>query len=433
MIQTNLEATKDVIQKLLDNQKVLQIPRYRKLQNYYEGKSDILQRPMEDGKPNNKLVANYPGYIVDMAKGYTFGKPISYSSLDEALMEDIQDILNYSDEQQHNRRIATGMGIKGKCYELVYADENSRLRLAKIEADEGIMVYDTAINPEPKFFIRFYTVADLLSSNDTQYAEVYTSDEVITYEYSNGFREIDRVVHYFNMVPVIEYRNNESELGDFEKVITLIDAYDRAASNKVNDLDYFSDAYMYLIGMSGTNTEDILDMRDKKILLLDENGQAGFLIKPSNDTESENVKDRLKQDIHKFSMIPDLTDKEFSGNSSGVALAYKLLGLEQLATEKEANFKLGLQRRFEIICNFLNTKSAKNYDYRDIQITFTRNKPINEKEAIEVAVMLKGLVSEMTVLQNIPQVTDVSEELARLEADKAVYLDLDTVQDDEDM
>ena len=190
---------------------------------------------------------------------------------------------------------------------------------------------------------------------------------------------------------------------------------------------------MYLIGMSGTNTEDILDMRDKKILLLDENGQAGFLIKPSNDAEAENVKDRLKQDIHKFSMVADLTDKEFSGNSSGVALAYKLLGMEQLGAEKEANFKLGLQRRFEIICNFLNTKSAKNYDYRDIQITFTRNKPINEKEAIEVAVMLKGLVSEMTVLQNIPQVSDVSEELARLEADKATYVDLDAVQDDEDM
>jgi pyruvate,orthophosphate dikinase len=39
------------------------------------------------------------------------------------------------------------------------------------------------------------------------------------------------------------------------------------------------------------------------------------------------VKDAIKKDIHKFSMIPDLTAEIFAVNSSGGAMKYKLLGL----------------------------------------------------------------------------------------------------------
>jgi len=434
MIQTNLGISEELIIKLIDNHKVLDIPNFNKLQDYYEGKSAILDRAMEAGKPNNKLVANYPGYIVDMINGYAFGKPISYASTDEQLIEAIQDILNYNDEHAHNKELAKSMGIKGKAYELVYSDEDGNLRLARLGAEDCIMVYDTAVNPEPSFAIRYYTISDILTDTNIDYAEVYTKDEIITFQ-SDGktYGITERVPHYFGIVPVIEYNNNTEQLGDFEKVLSLIDAYDVACSNKVNDLDYFSDAYLCLIGMLGTEQEDILDMKNKRVLLLDENGQASFLIKPSNDAESENVKDRLKSDIHKFSMTPDMTDEQFGNNASGVAMAYKLLGLENKATDKEANFKKGLQRRFEIICNFLNTKGS-SFDFRDISITFTRNKPINELEAVQIANMLKGLVSEITVLQNIPQVSDVTEELERLEKEKEDYTDLDNLeQGDEEM
>ncbi len=421
MIQTNLEVSKELVVKLIDNHKVLDIPNFNKLQDYYEGKSAILDRQMEEGKPNNKLVANYPGYIVDMINGYAFGKPIAYASRDEKLMEAMQDILNYNDEHAHNKELAKSMGIKGRAYELVYADEDGNLRLARLGAEDCIMVYDTAVNPEPTFAIRYYAINNILTNTTTDYAEVYTRDEIITFQ-SDGktYGMTERVPHYFGMVPIVEYNNNTEQLGDFEKVLSLIDAYDVAYSNKVNDLDYFSDAYLCLIGMLGTETEDIIDMKNKRVLLLDENGQASFLIKPSNDAESENVKNRLKSDIHKFSMTPDMTDESFANNSSGVAMAYKLLGLENKATEKEANFKKGLQRRFEIICNYLNVKGS-SFDFRDISITFTRNKPINELEAVQIALQLKGLVSEMTVLENIPQISDVSEELERLEKEKDVY------------
>lgn len=434
MIQTNLEVTQELIIKLIDNHKVLDIPNFNKLQDYYKGKSAILDRQMEEGKPNNKLVANYPGYIVDMINGYAFGKPISYASQDEQLIEVIQDILNYNDEHAHNKELAKSMGIKGRAYELVYADEDGNLRLARLGAEDCIMVYDTAVNPEPSFAIRYYTISDILTDTNIDYAEVYTKDEIITFQGDGKTYGItERVPHYFGIVPVVEYNNNTEQLGDFEKVLSLIDAYDVACSNKVNDLDYFSDAYLCLIGMLGTEQDDILDMKNKRVLLLDENGQASFLIKPSNDAESENVKDRLKSDIHKFSMTPDMTDEQFGNNASGVAMAYKLLGLENKATDKEANFKKGLQRRFEIICNFLNTKGS-NFDFRDISITFTRNKPINELEAVQIANMLKGLVSEITVLQNIPQVSDVTEELERLEKEKEDYTDLDNlVEEDENM
>ena len=68
-----------------------------------------------------------------------------------------------------------------------------------------------------------------------------------------------------------------------------------------------------------------------------------------------------------MSHVPHLCDESFGGNLSGVAIAYKLWGLEQLCAMKERKFKKGLQRRIELITNILNIKGG-HYDYKDSEI-----------------------------------------------------------------
>lgn len=434
MLQSNLDVSKELVLRLIENHKTGDIIRYQKLQRYYEGKSAILDRVMDEGKPNNRIVANYAGYIVDMIQGYMIGKPVSYSSENKELMEKVQDILNYNDEADENSELAKIMGIKGKSYELMYLDEEGNIRFNELTPDECMLVYNTAVNPEPIFAIRYYKIKNILNDTDEEYADVYTADEIITYKRAEKeFTEGEREPHYFGMVPIIEYRNNNEELGDFEKVLTLIDAYDIATSNKLNDLDYFSDAYMYIVGMSGTTPEDIANIRNARMMLLDENGQAGFLTKPSNDSEAENIKDRINSDIHKFSGIPDISDESFVGNASGVAMGYKLFALKQIVTNKERKFATGLRKRLELICSYLNLKGG-NYDYRDITINFARNEPVNELEAVEIANALKGIVSNRTAIAYLPMVEDVQKELDQIESERSAY-DIDNIEggSDEDM
>lgn len=409
--------------------------RYSKFQNYYENKTNILLRePRLDKETNNKIASSFAGYIVDMATGYFIGKPVSYSTLsdDATLRNIIQDIYNYNDEQDENMELAKQCSIKGRCYEIVYLDETDRdkngnlqIRFNKINPDEMMVLYNYSISPEPTYAIRWY--CRNLSGRKKMYIEVYSDRSVSYYrkEGSSLVEERSSVEHHFSMVPVVEYLNNEEGQGDFEKVITAIDAYDKSLSDSVNNLEYFANAYMYLVGMNATDGSDIEKMKQMRVLLLEKEGEAGFLTKPDNSMETENLSNRLDNDIHKFSMIPNLSDKHFANNSSGIAMLYKLFGLEQLASKKERKFKRGLQRRLELIVNYLNFR-GKDYDFRNIAMKFTRNIPVDNKENVEVVQMLQGIVSKETAISNLKLIEDVSAEMKKIQSEKDSYsIDLD--------
>ena len=218
------------------------------------------------------------------------------------------------------------------------------------------------------------------------------------------------------MVPIVVYNNNEEEIGDFESVISLIDAYDKMESDSLNDFEYFVDAYLCLSGLVA-DTDDISTMKENRVLLLDSDSDAKWLIKDTNDTNIENVKSRLDADIHKFSKVPDISDEAFSGNSSGVAIKYKTLPMENVVAIKERKFKKGLQRRIELIFAIMS-KTSGAYDWRSIDITFTRNLPTNETEIANVVNSLKDIVSEETLLAQIPFVEDVQDELEKVKKER---------------
>lgn len=414
------EINNDLIKKILDmhNQNAA---RYQKLKNYYLGQHDILNRTMVDiSKPNNKLVNNYPSYIVDVMQGYFVGEPIRYSSTNEEYMRKIQDIFDYNDEQDENSELAKMAGIFGHCYELLYIDEDNNIRFNQLSPEECILVYNTTIDPEPKIAIRFYDVSD--GTNTVTNLEVYTEDMVYYYVRKNGdLTLIEKREHYFGGVPIIEFPNNNERIGDFEKVITLIDAYDKVQSDTLNDLEYFADAYLKIKNMSGTTQEDIKAMKNNRVILVEGDGDADWLIKNMNDTVIENFKKRLQQDIHRFSKVPNLTDEEFAGNLSGVALKYKLWGMEQAAAAKERKFKRALQRRIELITNILNIKGG-NYDWRDIQIIFTRNIPQNVVEIAQMINSLRGLLSNETLISQLPFVEDPKYEIEKINEEQEVAL-----------
>lgn len=201
-------------------------------------------------------------------------------------------------------------------------------------------------------------------------------------------------------------------MGDFEKVIDLIDAYDKMSSDTLNDFEYFVDAYLALYGFTA-EPEDIQQMKENRVLLMDEGTSAEWLIKSENDASTENMKNRLDTDIHKFAKCPNLADQEFASNASGVAIKFKLLGTENLVSIKERKFKKGLQQRLELI-SMINGLVRKGFDWRSIDIVFKRNIPSNDTDIANMVNTLSGIVSEETLLAQIPFVDDVETEVARV-------------------
>lgn len=397
--------------------------RFLNLKEYYISRNTAIKiaPPKPKSKPDYRINNGFASYITDVNVGYFIGIPVKYQP--EAGMKEfkdaLQDIFDYNDEQDENAQLVKDMSIKGITYEILYIDDDARARFNIVNPENIIVIYDNAITPNMLGAIRFEIL------EDERVVEVYTQDEVLYFEGGEtALTLVDRQPHYWGQVPVIEFLNNEEGIGDFEKEIDLIDAYNKMQSDGLNDFEYFADAFLALTNMSGTQGEDIDRLRRDRVMLLDEGGKAEWVIKHIPDAAIENYKNRLQMDIHRFSMTPNLTDDSFAQNLSGVAAEFKLWGLEQLAVQKERKFKRGLQKRIELLCNYMALKNGAVYDWRDMEMTFTRNIPTNILETVNMATSLAGIVSTETMLSVIPFINDPAREMERIEAEKNAYVDL---------
>ena len=187
----------------------------------------------------------------------------------------------------------------------------------------------------------------------------------------------------------------------------------------INDLCIFGAEFQEGISYdengNEVRTDPLVDMKRNKCFVLPENSKVEFLAKPNVTTDSINYLEIIRNDIHKFSHCPDLTDKEFYTNS-GIAIKYKLQSLEYIASIKESNFRKGLTRRFEIMSNFLNIKN-QSFDFSKIEIVFSRNTIENLAEIYDAALKLRGVISDKSLLESIPGINSEIE-LERLEEQK---------------
>ena len=408
-----------MIQKYIsDNRKREQ--RLQKLYEYYKGKTAICGRILADAsKPNNKIVNPYASYITDTFTGYFLGEPITYTSKNEQLLARIDELYNYNDEPAENAELAKDASIFGVAYELLYTDENADIRFKKIDAIKAIPIYDNTLEEDLLYFIRYYDNTDIMTNKTTTFVEVYSREWIRYYVDEYALEFVREVPHAFKGVPINIYQNNEELLGDFENVISLIDAYDKITSDSVNDMEYFADCYLALYGMSGTEAEDITAMKEQRVLLMETDARAEWLTKQINDTYVENLKNRIDTQIHKFSRCPALTDADFAANASGVAMKYKLMGLETATSKKERAFKKALQRRLELICNVYSVMGT-DFDYREIQMNFTRNIPSNLVEMADVISKIGHLLSEETQISLLPIEINATDELQKKQAENSI-------------
>ncbi len=409
---------------ILDKERVRKILEkrtdYTENQKYYRGNQAIEDRTMTDTtKPNNKLINSFAAYITDVNVGYFMGQPVSYSSTNQQLMDKIQEIFDYNDEQDENVQLAMDASICGVAYELMYMDEESNIRFNRVSPLNMVVIYDTSITPEPWAALRVYSSGNTDTELETDiYIEIYTESMTTLYKTDKVFSimtEISSMENLFGQLPVSVFANNDTFQGDFDKVKSLIDEYDLAQSDTANDFEYFTDAYLHLHNID-LSTDEIQKLKEKRVIQTegDAAGLVEWVVKEIQDAATENFKNRLQADIHRFSRTPNLTDESFAGNLSGIALSYKLLGMEWNASTKERKFKRGLQNRLLLITAMLEKKGSP-FDYKEVKIEFNRNLPQNVQEITEWAVSLKGIVSDQTILSILPFIDDPQEELDRLE------------------
>lgn len=417
-----------MITKLIEKHRALVRDRLQVNLDYYEGKHTILDRTRESGAPNHKPVCNHAKDITDTASGYFMGSPIAYTADEKGkALLDAFDKANSDDADQDN---ALQISIYGRSYEYIYAaEERVELAIQSLNPRNTFLVHDDSIERRELFGVYYDVKRDDINDRTKYVATVCTDAHI--YEFilfpSDGTKfPIDGakepMPHNLGYVPIVEYKNNKFCIGDYEQQIGLIDAYNTLMADRVNDKEQFIDAVLVIYGAilgdtDAETTEALKKLKKDKLLELPLDAKADYLARTFDETSVETLRKAIKEDIYMLSHVPNLTDENFAGNSSGVAMEYKLLGLEMLTKVKERYYRKGLKKRIMIFCHFLNIKAVE-LDPESIVPTFSRALPKNLMELAQIVSMLSEDISTRTRIKLLPFVEDPDAEVEAVEEEK---------------
>lgn len=478
-ISGNTQSIASAVAYFVSRHYIIDQPRITKLQRYYLGDNDIhywRNDKRAKGRADNRIASGFPKFITNMRVGYMLGKPIQFKpDDDQGDNQDVDDLLTsfnqQNDEKYHEKVMKTNLSTTGRAYELLYAGESEEdedghaqtpdVHLRAIDPATAFVVYDTSIDRHSLFGVRYYSVN--YNEDVLNYVDVYTSDHTYHYQTSDlsttdggAYKLLSDESTAFGAVPLTEFANNENMTGDWEAKLDEIDAYDLAMSEMANSEEDFANAKLVLNGdLDFSDNEEYARGRDGHILT-DDQGQgikvpkidskdpflwlkpsvipdanggntivsssAEYLTKQMNEQGWKTYVDQLTEDIHKDTNTPNTTDEAFSGQSSGVALMYKLFGEDQERSMQESLYTRGIMRRLRLLGNFWQ----ENFEIDDASIMdsyaphYTPNLPRNNSDLVNMIVQIANadLVSEDTLREMLSQVTGVSADAEKERVDE---------------
>lgn len=400
--------------------------RYNQLYDYYIGKQAILNRELaSDAAKNNKIINNYASYIADISANYLLGNPVDYLPPDDVNIDEIMTRYAEQTMSDTDAGIALDAAIFGVAYDLTFTDEDSQPTTVQIDPRNTLMVYDDSVQHRELFAINCAHVKND-QNKPINRVTVYTPSKIITMTLdADGTQQgkIEEKDHFFGAVPVTEYANNKTYMGDFESVLTLIDAYNTIQSDRVNEREELADAILVLKNFT-LDEQRQANLRDLRLLTsVPSDGDAYYLTKNQSESDADILKKSIADDIHKFSKTPNLSDENFVGNSSGVALNYKLLAFEEEAKTHERYIEKGLKKRLTLYFNLANHlkqgaggQTAK--ELARVDIVFNRNLPKNDYETSQMIVNLQGIVKDDYLVKQLSFVDNAEKALEEEEPDE---------------
>ena len=417
-LNKNKELTIDLLQKMISKFNTEIVPKLTKYKKYYDGIQAILNKSYADAtKPCSHTVINYVKDITDSYCGY-LATPgyISYGSKQD--IEDVMNILRYNDYQAEDADFLLDALIHGTACELMYIDNAGQTRFRLINPISCFGIYDDSLTGDLMYFVRMYE-ADAWDETDLYYVDVYSDVDIKHYQMSgmNGYLTlIGEEKHYFSQCPANIFTLPD-EKSVFDCILTLQDAVNELVSSEIDDYSAFCDAYLTITGVDA-DEEDIAKSKANRVFVLPEGAKTEWLTKNANDAQVENILKRIHDSIYRTAKCPDFSSETFVGGvSSGIAIQYRLSGMEHKAGIIEGRMKKALQRRIEIICGIASLKLGEEV-FRDIDIEFKRNIPEDITSTVNVVNSLKGTISDATLLSQIPFVDDVNAELEAVQKQK---------------
>lgn len=289
------------------------VPKLNRYREYYKGHNlGLKELPLKpNNKPDNRIYSPYAKKLVDTFTGFATGRPVKIT-----LQEDVAaDSLSKWNKSRKMDSVISNVwkesSIYGRAFFYVY-DDNSEIHVIDSDPRETFIIYDNTVAHKPLYAVRYGNRYQGNGYKITMYspAQQWNIDTSQTAGMGNP------VSNPFHFIPIVEVVENDERVGIIESVKSIIDALDKATSEKANDVDYFADAYLKVLGALLTEDE-LKNLRDNRVINLKsavnddepvESLDVDFLSKPDADTTQENLINRLTDLLYQMSMVVNLND-----------------------------------------------------------------------------------------------------------------------------
>ena len=423
IISNETEVTEKNVQTWLDKFTSNIQPHLQYLDKFYQGEDEIISYPYEKREVNSQIHVNLAYMTVQNIVSYCFGKePTQDYHKNFKFGKYIDELKFKNNEILEDKALESDCSRLGLAYEFVGVRETKDGKkepfYKRIDPFTTFLVVDDSILEEE---ICYITYSIVVPDNEAEYKKgfIYKKGEIIEFNNKNGnvkFVKTEPNTAYPDDFPIVMYKNNDNNFGDYEPACPILSAYSKTYSLGMDDFSGIANAILAFFNVDLPDEEREKLNRTRVVSLMGENSDAKYIYKKLDSSSFKALQEALRGEYYAITNVPDFTDLA-SYNKSGQAIAFKMIGIENIRLNKSAYFEQGMRKRWNIIASYVGNKFEIQKD--DMEYHFYNNLPNNVTADLEYADLVdRGILSKETAMRNMQTVTDVEGELARIEAEQ---------------
>ena len=400
-------------------------PYLKDLRKVYKGADNVSKMEFEHVAIDNEVHVNLASMIVRNATNYFIGKPVTHSFSDKfknsGLADYITELNRKSSEKKENKILAKDLSIFGLGYELVNYDDKKEMYFKRLDPLNTFLVVNNFVFEEK---IGYVTYSKKVVNNKViKQGYIYTAEKIYKFNNeNNNYTLEEEAINVLGEIPVVLYVNNDEMTGDFEFVVEPLKAYNKLFSCSFDDFESIANALLVFYN-ARLGEDEAKQLKTSKVVGVESSDgtkevKAEYIYKKLDTASFKELRSAIREDIVSITNVPDLTDKNFAGNSSGVAISYKLIGFENLRADKETYFDDAIMKRYELI----GKSPTKKFEINDgdIKNKFYQNLPKNIERDMQLAGLYRdGVVSLETTHAEMEIIENPEDEAEKLKKEKA--------------
>ena len=370
------------------------------LWNYYRGKQPILQREKKV-RPEicNKIVENRANEIVSFKVGYLCGEPIQYvgrngdESVSRAIAE-LNEMMFSENKATQDKEVVEWQEIGGLAYRLVLPDLNGEeddapFEMYTLDPRDTFVVYSSEVGNKPMFAVKYR-----VDSENNRICSIYSAD---WYWRIVGDKIVESKAHALGMIPIFEYPANNARLGAFEIVLPMLDAINTVASNRMDGIEQFIQAFVKFVNcdIEEEQFKALKDLGAIKVKSVDgHNADVSIVTQELNQVQTQTLVDYLYQTVLTICGMPNRNGGSSTSDTGAAVIMRDGWTLaESRAKDRELMFKKSEHEMLKLVLRIIRDTEGLSADIynlklKNLSLQFTRRNYENVQSKSQVLVSM---------------------------------------------